>query len=141
MRSKHEGKRAIAGAYALFNRSTDKSATRNRIRCLTTLGTGANTALFLSQRKIKVFAKTDQILANAQEANKMCQKDRDHTDAELSAENAQFRFANLCRAAYEEGYRRKTLEIARNMLNAGMSVERVKKYTDLSDAEIAELQK
>lgn len=71
----------------------------------------------------------------------MCQKDREHTDAELSAENAQFRFANLCHAAFQEGYRRKTLEIARNMLNAGMSTEFIKKYTHLTDAEIAELQK
>ena len=71
----------------------------------------------------------------------MCQKDREHTDAELSAENAQFRFANLCRAAYEEGYRRKTLEIARNMLKIGMSVDLIKQVTSLTDEEIAELQK
>lgn len=71
----------------------------------------------------------------------MCQKDREHTDAELSAENAQFRFANLCRAAYEEGYRRKTLEIARNLLKLGVSVDIIKQASHLSDAEIAELQK
>lgn len=73
----------------------------------------------------------------------MCQKDREHTDAELSAENAQYRFANLCRAAQEEGraLERKELprKIARNMLKAGLSVDIIKQVTSLTDEEIAEL--
>ena len=69
----------------------------------------------------------------------MCQKDREHTDAELSAENAQYRFANLCRAAQEEGRRLARVEMASNMLKAGMSVDLIKSITHLTDAEIAAL--
>lgn len=103
----------------------------------------------------------------------MCQKDREHTDAELSLENAQYRMANLRRAAhdegfaegyarryaevcakidaecdaesyqqhYEEGLRQARIEAARDMLEEGKRAELIKKYTFLSDAEIAELQK
>lgn len=83
------------------------------------------------------------------EAENMTRTDREHTDAELSLENAQFRFANLCRAAYDEGYkkgaeigrREARVEVASNMLKYGADTEFIKKYTHLSDAEIAELQK
>ena len=75
----------------------------------------------------------------------MCKKDREHTDAELSLENAQYRMANLLRAAYNEGVelgrREVRLEVASNMLKLGMSTEFIKKYTHLTDAEIAELRK
>ena len=71
----------------------------------------------------------------------MCKKDREHTDAELSAENAQYRFANLCRAAQEEGRRLARVEVASNMLKIGMSVDLIKSVTHLTDAEIAELRK
>ncbi len=71
----------------------------------------------------------------------MCQKDREHTDAELSLENAQYRFANLCRAAQEEGRRLARVEVASNMLKYGADTEFIKKYTHLTDAEIAELRK
>lgn len=135
--------------------------------------------------KIKAFAKTDQILANANEANKMCKRDREYTDAELSLENAQYRMANLLRAAYDEGYvegfvekytegyarryaeiytkldaergaecdaesyqkhyeeglRQARIAAARDLLEEGKRAELIKKYTFLSDAEIAELQK
>lgn len=73
----------------------------------------------------------------------MCQKDREHSDAELSLENARFSRANLLRAAYDEGVeigRRKVrLELARKMLELGMSTDFIKKYIDLSDEEIAAL--
>ena len=69
----------------------------------------------------------------------MCQKDREHTDAELSLENARYRFANLCRAAQEEGRRLARVEMASNMLKAGMSVDLIKSITHLTDAEIAAL--
>ena len=107
----------------------------------------------------------------------MCQKDREHTDAELSLENAQYRMANLRRAAHDEGFaegfaegyarryaevcakidaecdaesyqqhykeglRLARIEAARDMLEEGKRAELIKKYTFLSDAEIAELQK
>ena len=71
----------------------------------------------------------------------MCQKDREHTDAELSAENAQYRFANLCRAAQEEGRRLARVKVARNMLKIGMSVDLIKQVTSLTDEEIATLRK
>lgn len=107
----------------------------------------------------------------------MCKRDRAYTDAELSLENAQFRMANLRRAAhdegfaegfaesftesyarsyaesysksdaesyqkhYEEGRRLARVAAARNLLKKGIRVELIKKYTFLSDAEIAELQK
>ncbi|HIX56875.1 MAG TPA: hypothetical protein H9850_05330 [Candidatus Anaerobiospirillum pullistercoris] len=69
----------------------------------------------------------------------MCKRDREYTDAELSAENAQYRFANLCRAAQEEGRRLARVEMASNMLKAGMSVDLIKSITHLTDAEIAAL--
>ena len=69
----------------------------------------------------------------------MCQKDREHTAAELSAENARFSRENLLRAAYEEGRRLARVEVASNMLKYGADTEFIKKYTHLSDAEIAEL--
>ena len=73
----------------------------------------------------------------------MCKKDREHTAAELSAENARFSRENLLRAAYEEGFeigRRKVrLEFASKMLEAGMSVDFIKQVTYLTDEEIAAL--
>lgn len=69
----------------------------------------------------------------------MCKKDREYTAAELSLENAQYRFANLCRAAQEEGRRLARVEMASNMLKAGMSVDLIKSITHLTDAEIAAL--
>ena len=73
----------------------------------------------------------------------MCQKDREYTAAELSAENARFSRENLLRAAYEEGFeigRRKVrLEFASKMLEAGMSVDFIKQVTSLTDEEIAAL--
>ena len=73
----------------------------------------------------------------------MCQKDREYTAAELSAENARFSRENLLRAAYEEGFeigRRKVrLEFASKMLEAGMSVDFIKQVTYLTDEEIAAL--
>lgn len=75
----------------------------------------------------------------------MCKKDREYTAAELSAENARFSRENLLRAAYEEGFeigRRKVrLELASNMLKYGADTEFIKKYTHLSDEEIAGLRK
>lgn len=107
----------------------------------------------------------------------MCKKDHEYTDAELSLENAQFRMANLRRAAhdegfaegfaesftesyarsyaesysksdtesyqkhYEEGLRQARIAAARDLLEEGKRAELIKKYTFLSDAEIAELQK
>ena len=111
----------------------------------------------------------------------MCKKDREHTDAELSLENAQYRMANLRRAAhdegfaegfaesftenyarsyaeiftkidaergaesyqkhYEEGLRLARVAAARYLLEKGIRTELIKKYTFLSDAKIAELQK
>ena len=71
----------------------------------------------------------------------MCQKDREHTAAELSAENARFSRENLLRAAYEEGRRLARVEVASNMLKYGADTEFIKKYTHLTDAEIAELRK
>ena len=71
----------------------------------------------------------------------MCQKDREHTAAELSAENARFSMENLLRAAYEEGRRLARVEVASNMLKYGADTEFIKKYTHLTDAEIAELRK
>ena len=107
----------------------------------------------------------------------MCKRDREYTAAELSLENAQYRMANLRRAAhdegfaegfaesyarshaevftkidaecdaesyqkhYEEGLRLARVAAARNLLKKGIRVELIKKYTFLSDAEIAELQK
>ena len=69
----------------------------------------------------------------------MCKRDREHTAAELSAENARFSRENLLRAAYEEGRRLARVEVASNMLKYGADTEFIKKYTHLSDAEIAEL--
>lgn len=69
----------------------------------------------------------------------MCQKDREHTDAELSLENAQFRFANLCRAAQEEGRAKARREVASNLLKLGVSVDIIKQVTSLTDEEIAAL--
>lgn len=69
----------------------------------------------------------------------MCQKDREHTDAELSLENAQYRFANLCRAAQEEGRRLARVKVASDMLKAGMSVDLIKQVTSLTAEEIAAL--
>ena len=75
----------------------------------------------------------------------MCQKDREHTDAELSAENARFSRANLLRAAYDEGVelgrREVRIEFASNLLKLGVSVDIIKQVTSLTDEEIAELQK
>ena len=75
----------------------------------------------------------------------MCQKDREYTAAELSAENARFSRENLLRAAYEEGVeigrREVRLELASNMLKYGADTEFIKKYTQLSDEEIAGLRK
>lgn len=115
----------------------------------------------------------------------MCKRDREYTDAELSLENAQYRMANLLRAAYDEGYvegfvekytegyarryaeiykkidaergaecdaesyqrhyeeglRQARIAAARDLLEEGKRAELIKKYTFLSDAEIAELQK
>ena len=123
----------------------------------------------------------------------MCTKDREHTDAELSLENAQYRMANLLRAAYDEGYvkgfvekytegyarryaeiytkldaergaecdaergaecdaesyqrhyeeglRQARIAAARDLLEEGKRTELIKKYTHLSDEEIAELRK
>ena len=75
----------------------------------------------------------------------MCQKDREYTAAELSAENARFSRENLLRAAYEEGVeigrREVRLELASNMLKYGADTEFIKKYTHLSDEEIAGLRK
>lgn len=115
----------------------------------------------------------------------MCKRDREYTDAELSLENAQYRMANLLRAAYDEGYvkgfvekytegyarryaevfakidaergaecdaesyqqhyeeglRQARIKAARDLLEEGKRAELIKKYTFLSDAEIAELQK
>ena len=70
---------------------------------------------------------------------KMCKKDREYTAAELSLENAQYRFANLCRAAQEEGRRQARVKVARNMLKIGMSVDLIKQVTSLTDEEIAAL--
>ena len=73
----------------------------------------------------------------------MCQKDREHTAAELSAENARFSRENLLRAAYEEGVelgrREVRIEFASKMLEAGMSVDFIKQVTSLTDEEIAAL--
>ena len=69
----------------------------------------------------------------------MCKKDREYTAAELSLENAQYRFANLCRAAQEEGRRLARVKVARDMLKDGVDVDFIKKYTHLSDAELAAL--
>lgn len=73
----------------------------------------------------------------------MCQKDREYTAAELSAENARFSRENLLRAAYEEGVeigrREVRLEFASKMLEAGMSVDFIKQVTSLTDEEIAAL--
>ena len=69
----------------------------------------------------------------------MCKKDREHTAAELSAENARFSFANLCRAAQEEGRRLARVKVASYMLKAGMSVDLIKQVTSLTDEEIAAL--
>ena len=75
----------------------------------------------------------------------MCKRNREYTAAELSLENAQIRKANLLRAAYNEGVelgrREVRREVASNMLKLGMSTEFIKKYTHLSDEEIAELRK
>ena len=71
----------------------------------------------------------------------MCKRDREHTAAELSAENARFSRENLLRAAYEEGRRLARVEVASNMLKYGADTEFIKKYTHLTDAEIAELRK
>ena len=115
----------------------------------------------------------------------MCKKDREHTDAELSLENAQYRMANLRRAAhdegfaegfaesftenyarsyaeiftkidaergaecdaesyqkhYDEGLRKARIKAARDLLEEGKRAELIKKYTHLSDEEIAELRK
>ena len=73
----------------------------------------------------------------------MCKRDREHTAAELSAENARFSRENLLRAAYEEGVelgrREVRLEFASKMLEAGMSVDFIKQVTSLTDEEIAAL--
>ena len=69
----------------------------------------------------------------------MCKKDREYTAAELSLENAQYRFANLCRAAQEEGRRLARVEVARNMLKRGLSVDLIKQATSLTDKEIETL--
>ena len=75
----------------------------------------------------------------------MCQKDREHTDAELSLENARFSRENLLRAAYNEGVeigrREVRREVASNLLKLGVSVDIIKQVTSLTDEEIAELQK
>ena len=60
---------------------------------------------------------------------KMCKKDREYTAAELSLENAQYRFAN----------RQARVKVARNMLKIGMSVDLIKQVTSLTDEEIAAL--
>ena len=66
-------------------------------------------------------------------------------DAYLSEENAKFRFENILRGKLEEGraLERKELtrEMARDMLKDGVDVDFIKKYTHLSDEEIAELRK
>ena len=73
----------------------------------------------------------------------MCKRDREHTAAELPAENARFSRENLLRAAYEEGVelgrREVRLEFASKMLEAGMSVDFIKQVTSLTDEEIAAL--
>ena len=75
----------------------------------------------------------------------MCKRDREHTAAELSAENARFSRENLLRAAYDEGVelgrREVRIEFASKMLKDGVDVGFIKKYTHLSDEEIAELRK
>lgn len=69
----------------------------------------------------------------------MCKKDREYTAAELSLENAQYRFANLCRAAQEKGRAKARREMARNLLKLGVSVDIIKQVTSLTDEEIAAL--
>lgn len=54
-------------------------------------------------------------------------------DAECNAESYQ--------QHYEEGLRQARIEAARDLLEEGKRAELIKKYTFLSDAEIAELQK
>ena len=75
------------------------------------------------------------------ESDKMCKKDLAYTAAELSLDNAQYRFANLCRAAQEEGRRLARVKVARNMLKIGMSVDLIKQVTSLTDEGIETLRK
>ena len=61
--------------------------------------------------------------------------------AKIDAERGAECDAESYQQHYEEGRRLARVAAARNLLKKGIRVELIKKYTFLSDAEIAELQK
>ena len=106
---------------------------------LNRLGRWIQYLTFSDPSEIKDFAKTDKVFADVMEAEKMFRSNPEDMDAYLSEENAKFRFENILRGKLEEGEANRTRKMARDMLKDGVDVAFIKKYTHLSDAEIAAL--
>ena len=118
---------------------------------------------------LKDFAKTEQILANAVEVNKMFENNHEDKVADQSSYNLdeiiakqleeerrsglfdgcdkrfiksyEAAYAKKFREGFEKGRREVRLEVASNMLKYGADTDFIKKYTHLSDEEIAGLRK
>ena len=116
---------------------------KGKVKVLNRLGRWIQYLTFSDPSEIKDFAKTDKVFADVMEAEKMFRSNPEDMDAYLSEENAKFRFENILRGerltGREEGEANRTRKMARDMLKDGVDVDFIKKYTHLSDAEIAAL--
>lgn len=133
------------------------------VSSLSSYSTKASASIFWS-RKIKAFAKTEQILANAMGDNKMLENNHEYKAADQSSDNLdeiiakhleekrrsgrfngyderliksyEEAYAKNFRIGFEQGRREVRIEVASKMFKAGMSVDLIKSVTHLTDAEI-----
>ena len=116
---------------------------KGKVKVLNRLGRWIQYLTFSAPSEIQDFAKKDQIFSDVIEAEKMFRSNPEDMAAYLSEENAKLRFANILKGerftGREEGEANATRKMARDMLKDGVDVDFIKKYTHLSDAELAAL--
>ena len=116
---------------------------KGKVKVLNRLGRWIQYLTFSDPSEIKYFAKTDKVFADVLEAEKMFRSNPEDMDAYLSEENAKFRLENILRGKLEEGEAKgrakEKIDMARNLLKLGVSVDIIKQASHLSDAEIAAL--
>ena len=112
---------------------------KGKVKVLNRLGRWIQYLTFSDPSEIKDFAKKDKVFADVLEAEKMFRSNPEDMDAYLSEENAKFRFENILKGKLDEGEANATRKMARDMLKDGVDVDFIKKYTHLSDAELAAL--
>ena len=116
---------------------------KGKVKVLNRLGRWIQYLTFSDPSEIQDFAKKDKVFADVMEAEKMFRSNPEDMDAYLSEENAKFRFENILRGKLDEGEAKgrakERIDMARDMLKDGVDVDFIKKYTHLSDAELAAL--